>query len=124
MLIKAQQKYISVSTRKLNEVAFLVRRVGKPEKAILLLENVQKRAAGPIVKTLKQAVANAKNNFKLEAKSLKIKEIQINKGPTYKRGRPVSRGRSHPIKKRTSHITIILESEEEKVKELKVQSSK
>ncbi len=49
------------------------------------------------------------NNFGFSEEDLKIKRVQINEGPIYKRWQPVSRGMAHPIKKRTSHIEIVLE---------------
>lgn len=86
----------------------------KVKEAIDLLKNLEKRAAHPILLTLKQGVGNAVNNLKLEKESLSIKTIQIVKGPIFKRGQAVSRGQSHPIMKRTSHITITLEGKEVK----------
>lgn len=73
------------------------------------LQNLNRRAAWPILLTLKQAAGNAINNFNLNEESLKIKEIQINKGPTLKRWRAVSRGRAREILKRSSHVRLILE---------------
>jgi large subunit ribosomal protein L22 len=115
MLITASSKFIRTSPRKLRLVADAVRHLS-PELALVALKNLDKRAAGPIEKTLKQAVANAVNNFNLEKSKLKLKTLMINTGPTYKRMQPVSRGRGHSIYKRTSHIRIILESVETKVK--------
>lgn len=80
-------------------------------RAKLVLENLDKRAARPILLTLKQASANAVNNFGLKETDLKIKEIQVNKGPTLKRWRAVSRGRARTILKRTSHLRVVLEGE-------------
>lgn len=81
-----------------------------PELALIQLRHLDKRAAGPIAKTLKQAVANAVNNFNLQKDKLRLKTLMINTGPTYKRMQPVSRGRGHSIYKRTSHIRVVLES--------------
>jgi len=111
MLITASSKFIRTSPRKLRLVADAVRHLS-PELALIQLKHLDKRAAGPIEKTLKQAVANAVNNFNLEKSKLKIKTLMVNTGPTYKRMQPVSRGRGHSIYKRTSHIRIILESAE------------
>ncbi len=83
-----------------------------PEEALDKLKFLNKRAAQPLAKVIKQALANATNNFKLKKESLKFKSIQIRKGSTYKRWRSVSRGRAHSIFKRTSHIRVILESKE------------
>jgi large subunit ribosomal protein L22 len=62
-----------------------------------------------LCKTLKSAVANAKNNAKLDEANLVIKAIEVSEGPAFKRFRPSTRGRVHPYKKRTSNITVILE---------------
>ena len=59
---------------------------------------------------------NAVNNLNLPKDSLSIYSIEINQGPTYKRFRPVSRGRAHTILKRTSHIKLVLQSKIKKAK--------
>lgn len=114
MLIKAEQKYVRTSPRKLRLVADVVRGIKTPQQTLVYLEHLNRRAAKVISKVVKQALANATNNLNLKADSLRIKELQISGGPTLKRGQPVSRGRFHPILKRTSHITVILESEDVK----------
>ncbi len=113
MIIKAEQKYVRTSPRKLRLVADAVRGLS-PFRALAYLEKINKRAALPLAKVIKQALANGKNNLGLSEDSLKIHELMINEGPVYKRARPVSRGMSHPIAKRTSHIRVILEAKEEK----------
>ncbi len=113
MLITASSKFIRVSPRKLRLVADAVRHLS-PQLALIQLKHLDKRAAGPIEKTLKQAVANAINNFNLQKDKLKLKTLMVNTGPTYKRMQPVSRGRGHSIYKRTSHIKIVLEAEDKK----------
>lgn len=114
MLVKAEQKYIRTSPRKLRLVADSVRGIKTPEEALSYLEVIEKRAAVPIYKTIKQAVSNAVNNLGLSPNSLRIKELQITEGPTHKRGIPVARGRFHPIQKKTSHIRVVLEAKEKK----------
>ena len=57
-------------------------------------------------------MSNATNNLKLNSKDLRIKTIEILKGPFYKRWQPVSRGMAHQIKKRTTHIKVILEEKQ------------
>lgn len=79
------------------------------DKAMLQLSFLNKNGSKEIGNVLSQAKANAVNNLKIKESALKIKEIQIGTGPTLKRGRPVSRGMWHQIKKRTSHIKVILE---------------
>ena len=110
MLIKAESKFIRTSPRKLRLVADLIRNMSLDE-AVITLTHLKKRAATPMLKTLKQAIGNAVNNHNLPKDLLTIQSIEVNEGPTYKRFRPVSRGRAHSIFKRTSHIKIILKSE-------------
>ena len=109
MQIKGSAKFIRISPRKTRLVADLVRKLSIDE-ALSTLKHLRLRAATPVLKVLKQVVANAVNNHKLSRDSLTIQLIEVNGGPVYKRFQPVSKGRAHPIKKRTSHIKIILES--------------
>lgn len=91
----------------------------KPAEAVETLPHSGKRAAGPLVKTIKSAIANAKQKG-INDQDLEFKEIQIGEGPTLKRGRPVARGRWHPYVRRMSHIRIVLEGKESKtVKKVK-----
>ena len=119
MLIKAEQKFARTSPRKLRHVADSVRGVGSPQQVLDYLAQTPQRAGVVLAKVVKQALGNAKNNFGLNEEGLKIKEMVIGEGPTYKRGQPVSRGRFHPIMKRTSHIRIILESEDKPKSDVK-----
>lgn len=108
MKIKAESKYVRVSPRKLKLVADSIK--GLPlEQALETLVFLKKKAARPLVKTLNSAIASAIHNFKLKKEDLKIKSIEILKGPVMKRWRPVSRGRAHPLLKRTSHAKVTLE---------------
>ena len=67
-----------------------------------------KRAAEPLGKLLKTAIADAHNNFHIDADNLYISKIIDDEGPKYKRWRPRSRGMANKIEKRTSHITLVL----------------
>ncbi len=108
MEIVSTQKYILMSPRKLRLVANAVRKLS-PNEAVTVLPFMEKRAAEPLEKAIKTALANAKVHG-LNGDELVFKEIQIGEGPRLKRGRPVSRGRWHPYKKRMSHIRIVLET--------------
>lgn len=119
MLITAKQKFVRTSPRKLRLVADMVRKVNSPHTAVAYLEQTQKRAALVLSKVIKTAIANAVNNLKVPTETLVLSQIQVGEGPTYKRGQPVSRGRFHAIAKRTSHITVLLETAESKGKENK-----
>ncbi len=70
-----------------------------------------KKAAVMIAKTLKSAIANAENNNNLRADRLVVQEATVGEGPTFKRSQPKARGSAGPIRKRTSHIRIILTDE-------------
>lgn len=105
--MKATQKYIRTSARKLRLVADSVRGL-KALDALNYLKFMEKRAAEPLYKAIKAALASAKNLGESE-NNLIVKIIDISEGPTYKRWRAVSRGGAHSIAKRTSHIKVSLE---------------
>lgn len=107
MEVRAIAKSIRVSPRKVRLVADTVRNL-PVEEALHVLEAAEKRAALPIAKTIKSAVANATNNAKLEKTNLTIGSIQIAEGQPLKRFQPSTRGRIHPYKKRSSHIMVVL----------------
>ena len=112
MEIKSVQKFIQTSPRKLRLVADLAKKM-TPTEAIETLPFSRKRAATPLVKAIKTAMANAKVKGVKEG-DLIFKEIQINEGPRRKRGRAASRGVWHPYKRRMSHIRIVLEEKKKK----------
>lgn len=106
--MKATQKYIRTSPRKLRLVADAVR--GLPaDRALEYLKFLGKRAALPVAKTIRQAAASAKDQSGIDAENLLVKIIDIGEGPTLKRFRAVSRGTAHNIMKRSSHIRVVLE---------------
>lgn len=107
--MKAILRTIRISPKKANLVAELVRNKSVKE-AVDQLAFTPKKAAPILKKLIESAAANAENNFKQNPETLYIKEIIVNEGPTYKRSNPVSKGRAHPILKRTSHITVKLET--------------
>lgn len=101
-------RYIRISSRKVKVVIDLIR--GKSvNEAMGILMYTPKAAAEPVMKLLKSAVANAENNMNLAAEDLYVAEVFANQGPTLKRFRPRAQGRASRIRKRTSHITIILD---------------
>ncbi len=104
----AKIKQIRISPKKANLVAALVRRKNALE-AMDILKFTPKKAAPIIRKLIESAVANADHNFKKNKENLVISEVIVSDGPTYKRRVCISRGRAHPILKRTSHITVKLE---------------
>lgn len=110
MEIKATQKFVRMSPRKLRLVTPLVKNLS-PAKALEVLPHVGKKAAGPLSKVIRTAIANAKVK-KIGEGDLVFKEIQINEGPRLKRWRAGAKGRVKPYTRRMSHIRIILESKE------------
>lgn len=114
MEIKSEQKNLVISPRKLRSIICLIKKMS-PQKAIETLPFVKRRGSDLIMKVIKSALANASQKS-LNSSELRFKEIQILEGPRLKRGQPVSRGRWHPIKKRMSHIRIILKTIEKSKK--------
>ncbi|MFA5714318.1 MAG: 50S ribosomal protein L22 [Candidatus Paceibacterota bacterium] len=119
MAFEVKLKHLHIAPRKARLVADLVR--GKTaEEAQTILNFAIKRASDPILKLLNSALSNAKMTKNVEAKDLFISKIIVDEGPAGKRVLPKSRGRGEVIKKKTSHITLILDAKrEEKVKEKK-----
>ncbi len=103
--MKAILRRIRISPKKANLVAGTVRGK-KVDEALALLKFMPKKGAKILYKVVHSAASNAKNNFKQSMDELQITKILVTKGPTYKRSLPISRGRVHPIRKRTSHITV------------------
>jgi len=103
--MKAIAKHVRLSPKKANLIAGLVRKKNAME-ALDVLKFTPKKGAQILYKVLHSAVANAETNFKQNKDQLLVKEIVVTEGRTLKRSVPVSRGRVHPIRKRTSHITV------------------
>jgi len=108
MDIIATQKYLITSPKKLREVASVAKKLS-PARALEILPFIGKRAAGPLSKVIKSAIANAKVKGEAEG-DLVFKEIQISEGPRLKRWRAGAHGRAKPFKKRMSHIRVVLTS--------------
>jgi large subunit ribosomal protein L22 len=113
MKVRAQAKYIRQSPYTVRRVLDLVR--GLPvENARDVLAFTNRRAATTIRKVLESAVANAEHNHALDGDELFVAEAFADEGPTLKRYRPRARGRATRIRKRTSHITIVVGDEDER----------
>ena len=108
--IRAVSKYILGSPIKMRRVINSVRGM-RAEEALEILALLPQAAAVPVYKTVKSAVANAEENYALDPEDLFISEIWVNEGPRLRRARYGARGRFKPIKKRMSHITVILEED-------------
>ena len=113
MEVRAIAKNVRISPKKVRLVVDQIKNK-KPQDAVTILDFVNKRSAPAIKKAIISAIANAKNNYALDEESLVFKQISASKGLTFKRFRPVSRGRVHHILKRASHIKVVLEGMEKK----------
>lgn len=103
----ATLKYARISSRKVKIVADLIR--GKNvDEALAIVKFTPKAASEIIEKLLKSAIANAENNHGMKSNNLYVAEIYANQGPTLRRIRPAAKGSAVRIRKRTSHITIVL----------------
>lgn len=110
----AKLSHLRISPRKTRLVADLIRKCSVQEAQYQLRVST-KRASVPMLKLLNSAIANARVvDSATNADNLFIKEVRVDMGRTLRRFRPVSRGRAHPIAKRTSHITIVLGQKQKK----------
>ncbi|MBI3013617.1 MAG: 50S ribosomal protein L22 [Candidatus Tectomicrobia bacterium] len=113
MEVRAVLRFLRASPRKVRLVADLIRgkRVGE---ALNILTFTEKRAARKLEKVLRSAVANASETKKVkEVDDLVISRVLVDPGPVWKRHMPRARGRATPIRKRTSHVTLILSGKEQ-----------
>jgi large subunit ribosomal protein L22 len=102
-------RYVGISASKARRVIDLVR--GKSvEEALDILRWAPQQASEPVAKVIASAAANAQNNEGLDPSTLVVVTIHADEGPTAKRIRPRAQGRAFRIRKRTSHITVIVES--------------
>lgn len=105
----AVAKYVGISASKARRVINLVR--GKSvEEALDILRWAPQQASDPVAKVIASAAANAQNNNGLDPRTLVVATLYADEGPTAKRIRPRAQGRAYRIRKRTSHITVIVES--------------
>jgi large subunit ribosomal protein L22 len=110
MQVRSTYRFARISAFKAREVTREIQ--GLPASdALDLLRFVPKKAAGLVRKTLASAIANAENNNNLNVSNLVIREAVVGEGSTSKRFQPKARGSAGPIRKRTSHIRIILTDE-------------
>ena len=108
MEVKAKLKFVRVAPRKAMLVADLIRGKGS-EEALNILTFTKKAAARIVIKLLKSAVANATQKKNVDVDRLYVKKITVDQGPTMKRYQPRALGRATTIRKRTSHINIVLD---------------
>ncbi|MGI8698572.1 MAG: 50S ribosomal protein L22 [Mycobacteriales bacterium] len=105
---RAIARHVHVSPRKARRVVDLIRGLPAAE-ALAVLKFAPQSASEPVGKVLASAMANAEHNERLDAENLWVREAYVDEGPTLKRFRPRAQGRAYRIRKRTSHITVVVE---------------
>lgn len=121
MKAEATHKYLRISPKKIRELAQTV--IGlHPAEAMDRLSVLSDKSSGFLMIAIKSVLSNAVNNMKMNTDSLRITTIEILKGPHFKRWQPVSRGMAHSIKKRTTHLRIVVE--DSKINEVKSEDLK
>ncbi len=109
METKAISRYVQITPQKCRLVADMIRGRGV-EDALAVLDFTTKKAAGIVAKTLRSAVANAEAGTNVDVDSLYVKAITVDPGPVAGRFMPRAQGRATAIRKRTSHITVVLDA--------------
>jgi large subunit ribosomal protein L22 len=109
---RAQARYSHVGPRKARRVIDLVRGM-KASEALDVLRFTPQAASEDVYKVVASAVANAEHNEHLDRDALWISEAYVDEGPTLKRFRPRAQGRAYRVRKRTSHITVVVEAREQ-----------
>jgi large subunit ribosomal protein L22 len=113
MEVAARLKFVRLSPQKCRLVCDLIR--GLPiERALDTLKFSSKRAAAVLKKVVDSAIANAEHNHGADIDDLKVAQVYVDQGPTYKRMMARAKGRGTRILKQTSHITVILSDERSK----------
>lgn len=110
MQVKSTYRFAKISAFKAREVTREIQGLPATD-ALAILRFTPKKAALFISKTLRSAIANAENNNNLDAAKLVVREAVVGEGPTLNRSQPKARGSAGPIRKRSSHIRIILTDE-------------
>ena len=108
MSISAKIKYLRMTPRKVRMVANQVRGM-HAAKAVDYLTFCKRRAARPLLKVVKSALASADQKGDVDLDNLVITKLLVDQGPTHKRWLPRARGMATPILKRTSHVTLVLD---------------
>lgn len=107
MEVVSTTRYTRISPKKARDVARVLR--GRPaNEALELLKFIPRKAARLLHKTLNSAIANAENNHNLNSGDLVVSQAVVEEGPAFKRFKAAARGSAKPIRKRTSHLRIVL----------------
>lgn len=112
MEARAQARYVRVTPMKARRVIDLIRGMNASD-AQAVLAFAPQAASEPIGKVLASAIANATNNHAMDARSLVVSAAYVDEGPTMKRIRPRAQGRAYQIRKRSSHITVVVSDQKE-----------
>lgn len=112
MEAKAHARFVRIAPRKARAVVDLIRKKDV-DVALSILRYTPNRAAAIVAKVVKSAAANAQNNYDLSRVRLYVDQAFVDEGPTQKRVQPRARGRRYIIRKRTSHITVIVKERKE-----------
>jgi large subunit ribosomal protein L22 len=104
---RASARFVRVTPQKARRVVDLIRGLPTAE-AQAILRFAPQSASEPVGKVLDSAIANAEHNHDLDPRSLVVSEAFVDEGPTLKRFRPRAQGRAYRIRKRTSHITVVV----------------
>jgi len=112
MEARATARYVRMSPRKARQVVDLIRSKDVGE-ALAILSVTPQAASSVVEKVVKSAMANAENNYDMDPDLLYVAECYVDQGPIIKRFRPRARGMADRIRKRTSHITVVLQEKEE-----------
>jgi large subunit ribosomal protein L22 len=110
MQVKSIYRFARISAFKAREVTREIQGLPATD-ALDILRHTPKKAALLVIKTLKSAIANAENNNNINPSTLVVKEAVVGEGATFKRSQPKARGSAGPIRKRTSHIRIVVTDE-------------
>jgi large subunit ribosomal protein L22 len=105
----ARATHVGVTPMKARRVIALIRDL-PASQALSVLKFAPQAASEPVAKVLASAIANAEHNFSLDPETLIVSRAYVDEGPTLKRFQPRAQGRAYRIRKRTSHITIEVES--------------
>src|SRR6266496_366951 len=104
---RASARFVRLAPRKVRRVVDLIRGL-EAQQALSVLQFAPQAASEPVSKVLASAVANAEHNKQLDPESLIVSLAYVDEGPTLKRFRPRAQGRAYRIRKRTSHITVVV----------------
>ncbi len=111
METRAISRFVRISPRKVRQVVDLIR--GKKiEEALAILRFSPQRATEAVTKAVKSAAANAENNHQMDRDELFVKACYVDQGPTLKRFKPRAMGRADVMRRRTSHITVVVGDKE------------